>query len=125
MKHETWQSEPEEHDFPAAAAYLSLLAADREVTTLVAALRKAPLVHQKAKDILRASRLPILESDSAHVAAELQKVKAGKPLSPVLLVRGGLRTGIALQIADGYHRVCASYHLDENADIPCKLIDLS
>ena len=27
----------------------------------------------------------------------------------------------ALQIADGYHRVCASYHLDENTDIPFRM----
>ncbi len=125
MKHETWKAKPDEHDFPAAAAYLSLLATDRDVTKLIAALRKAPLVQQKAKDILRASRLAILGPESVHVAADLAKVKAGKSLSPVLLVRGDLRSGVALQIADGYHRVCASYHLDENADIPCKLIDLT
>lgn len=124
-KHETWQAEPEEHDYPAAGAYLALLAPEAEVKKLVKALRKAPIVHQKAKDILRASRLPVLDPGSAHVAAELHKVDAGKALSPVLLVRGDLHTGVALQIADGYHRVCASYHLDENADIPCKLIDLS
>ncbi len=46
---------------------------------------------------------------------------AGKALSPVLLVRGELREDIALQIADGYHRVCASYHLDENTDIPFRM----
>jgi len=27
-----------------------------------------------------------------------------------------------LQIADGYHRVCASYHTDENTDIPVVLV---
>jgi hypothetical protein len=27
-----------------------------------------------------------------------------------------------LIIADGYHRVCASYWIDENTDIPCILI---
>jgi hypothetical protein len=26
-----------------------------------------------------------------------------------------------LEIADGYHRICASYHLDEDADIPCRM----
>ena len=36
----------------------------------------------------------------------------------MLLVRGDLALGHALQIADGYHRVCASYHTDENTDIP-------
>ena len=30
----------------------------------------------------------------------------------------------ALTIADGYHRICASYHLDENEDIPCRMVDL-
>ena len=29
---------------------------------------------------------------------------------------------VALQIADGYHRVCASYHTDENTDIPVKIV---
>jgi hypothetical protein len=36
-----------------------------------------------------------------------------------------MRRGVPLTIADGYHRVCASYHLDENADIPCHLADLT
>mgnify|MGYP001097097390 FL=1 len=48
-------------------------------------------------------------------------MKKGKPLSPVLLVRGDLLRGVPAQIADGYHRVCASYHLDENTDIPCRI----
>jgi len=30
----------------------------------------------------------------------------------------------ALTIADGYHRVCASHDLDEDADIPCHIVDL-
>lgn len=28
-------------------------------------------------------------------------------------------------IADGYHRVCASYHTDENTDIPVVLVKLT
>jgi hypothetical protein len=39
-----------------------------------------------------------------------------------LLVRGSGRGAIALQIADGYHRVCASYLTDENTPIPCHLV---
>ena len=38
-------------------------------------------------------------------------------------MRGDFRRGVPLTIADGYHRICASYHLDENADIPCHLVD--
>lgn len=45
---------------------------------------------QKAKDILRAARLPLLPADNPHVA-------------------------------DGHHRVCASFHTDENTEIPCRL----
>jgi hypothetical protein len=43
----------------------------------------------------------------------------------VLLVRGDLALGQALQIADGYHRVCASYHIDENTDIPFRIVSLA
>jgi hypothetical protein len=33
-------------------------------------------------------------------------------------------SGALLTIADGYHRICASYLLDEGADIPCRLAEL-
>ena len=116
--------EPEDHDYPAAAAYLTLLAPADTVSQCVEGLRSAPIVHQKAKDILRASGLALLPADNAHVAADLDKIRKKKPLSPVLIVRGDLATGRAAQIADGYHRVCASYLTDENTDIPCRLADL-
>lgn len=119
-----WMSEPEQHDYPAAARYLSLLAASDQVDSLVAAMKSAAAVRQKAKDILRAAGLPLLPRDNPHVASDLEKIKDKKPLSPVLLVRGDLSSGRAAQIADGYHRVCASYHVDENTDIPCTLVSL-
>jgi hypothetical protein len=116
-----WKHDPEEHDFPAAGDYLRLLIDDVRVKSLVKALRKAPATHQLAKDILRAAGLPLLPSDNPHVASDLVKIREGTALSPVLLVRGNLLTGQPLQIADGYHRVCASYHTDENTDIPCRV----
>ena len=85
---EHWGEEPDEHDYPAAEAYLSLLCTAAEVSQLVTALRAAPIQRQKAKDLLRASRLELLPVDNAHVATDLAKVNQGKPLSPVLLVRG-------------------------------------
>lgn len=118
-----WKDEPEEHDYPAAADYLSLIADPDQVATMVASLRAAPIVHHKAKDILRASGLPLLDRDNPHVDSDLDKVRKGKPLSPVLLVRGDIARGYPAQIADGYHRVCASYHVDENTDIPCRIAD--
>jgi hypothetical protein len=117
-----WGDEPDEHDYPAAADYLALLASDAQVSVIVAALKKAPVVHKKAKDLLRASQLALLPEDNPHVCRDLKKIKKGQRLSPILAVRGDLNTGVALQIADGYHRVCASYHTDENTDIPVRMV---
>ena len=121
----TWKVAPDAHDYPAAADYLSLLMPQKGADLLVRRLRAAPLVRKKAKDLLRASALPILPVDNIHVAKDLAKVKKGIPLSPVLLVRGELASGVGLTIADGYHRICASHHLNEDADIPCRLVDAS
>jgi hypothetical protein len=118
-----WKDEPDEHDFPAAEDYLSLLLAPATAHTLAEPLRQVPLAHRKAKDLLRASGLALLGADTVHVAKDLAKVREGKLLSPVLLVRGAGAVGVPLTVADGYHRICASHHLDENADIPCRLVD--
>jgi hypothetical protein len=118
----TWKDAPDDHDYPAAADYLSLLMPQKEADELVRRLRAEPLVRKKAKDLLRASALPILPLDNIHVAKDLAKVKEGELLSPVLLVRGRLDGNVPLTVADGYHRICASYHLDENADIPCRIV---
>jgi hypothetical protein len=119
-----WKNEPDEHDYPAAGNYLSLIARPEVVKRLVDDLRGAPIIHQKAKDILRASGLDLLDVDNPHVLADLKKIRKGRDLSPVLLVRGDIGSSRYLQIADGYHRVCASYHVDENTDIPCRLVAL-
>lgn len=118
-----WKPEPEAHDYPAAAAYLSLIAVPAEVDDLVGRLKGSVNAHYKAKDMLRAAALPLLPKENAHVAVDLKKIADREHLSPVLLVRGDLTRGVPLQIADGYHRVCASYYVDENTDIPCRIVD--
>ena len=117
-----WLGKPEAHDFPAAADYLALLADPHTVEELTYSLQTSDVVHKKAKDILRAARLSLLPVDNPHVASDLSKIKKGEPLSPILLVRGDFATGVPLQIADGYHRVCASYHTDENTAIPVVIV---
>jgi hypothetical protein len=115
MAGEHWQDEPEAQDFPAAESYLSLLIGRAAAGKLVKALRKERMLeHFAASDILRAAGLPLLAADDPEVAADLNKVRLGSRLSPVLLVYG-----VPLWVADGYHRVCASYHLDEKAPVPC------
>ncbi len=118
MASEHWKDAPETQDFPAAESYLSLLLEATTAARLVRALRKEKtLQHFAVKDVLRASGLALLSADDSEVAADLQKVKRGEKLSPVLLVQG-----IPLWVADGYHRVCASYHLDEKAMVPCRMV---
>jgi indole-3-glycerol phosphate synthase len=116
-----WLDEPEEHDYDAAADYLSLIAEADAVTKTVAALKDAAPTFRKAKDILRAATLVLLTESNVRVKGDLAKIAAEKRLSPILLVRGDFQTAAPLQIADGYHRVCASYLTDENTPIPCRL----
>jgi hypothetical protein len=121
---EIWKSRPEDHDFPAALDYLTLLMEEKAARKLVAQLRKAPTITKKAKDLLRASRLPLLPRDNIHVAGDLKKIKKGKSLSPVLLVRGDAGQDLPLLVADGYHRICASWYRDENIPIACRIVSL-
>jgi len=123
MHSEHWQLEPEDHDYPAATSYLSLIGDPQFASAITTLFQSAPTLIYEAKDLLRASELPLLARDNAHVTKDLGKVKSGHKLSPVLLVRGSLLENRRLIIADGYHRVCASYWIDENAQIPCRLVD--
>jgi hypothetical protein len=121
---EHWKTDPDEHDYPAAHDYLTLVMSSAAAAGLVDAMKTAPLLHRAAKDLLRASALPLLPETNYHVAKDLSKVKKGQLLSPVLLVAGDAARGAHLSIADGYHRICASWYLDEDASIPCRLVDL-
>ena len=117
MDTKVWLSDPEEHDFPAAADFLQLIFPSALAESLTEKLRASETVTKKAKDILRASRLPLVAEDNVHVQSNLDKIKSKKKLSPVLLVAGE-----PLVIADGYHRVCAIYYLSEDLEIPCRLV---
>jgi hypothetical protein len=121
MASEHWKDEPETEDFPAAQSYLSLLVGRAAAKKLAKALRKqAFLTHFAAKDILRASGLPLLAADDSEVSSDLEKIRRGEKLSPVLLIEG-----VPLWVADGYHRVCASYHLDEKEPVPGRIVPRS
>ena len=114
-----WLPEPEEHDYPAAQSYLCLLFPPKESARLVRKLRRAPVTEFKAKDIFRASRLNLLGVSNIHIERNRKKIRAGKALSPLLLVRDGKG---GLIIADGYHRICSVYGFDEDALIPSKIV---
>ncbi|HTJ95963.1 MAG TPA: hypothetical protein VL381_00705 [Rhodocyclaceae bacterium] len=115
-----WLSEPEEHDYPAALSYLSLIFEDAQAVAYVQKLRAAPMAEFKAKDIFRASGLSLLGVSNARVQRDQQKIESGEALSPLLLVRDAAHGKVI--IADGYHRMCALYSFDEGAIIPCKIV---
>lgn len=118
MLGERWKEEPEAKDYPAALNFLSLLVDPSEAKAIVKALKQRRKIdHFAAKDIFRASGLPHLSPDDMEVLKDLDKVKSGEKLSPVLLVRG-----FPLWVADGYHRICASYLLGEDELIPCRIV---
>ena len=114
-----WLSEPEEHDYPAALSYLSLLYDEQTATTFVDKLKRASISEFKAKDIFRASGLSLLGISNSYVKKDQQKLQSGDDLSPLLLIRDSVNGKVV--IADGYHRLCAVYSYDENAVIPCKI----
>jgi hypothetical protein len=114
-----WLSTPEEHDYPAALSYLTLIYDEKTAASLVSKLKKAPISEFKAKDIFRASRLSLLGVSNSHVKTDRMKIKSGCKVSPLLLVRDPANGKVV--IADGYHRMCAVYTFDEDAVIPCKI----
>ena len=75
-KTEHWKVEPDEHDYPAAVSYLSLIVQPDAAQEVVARMRTAELQHFKAKDLLRASRLTLLPAENFHVAADLRQGQA-------------------------------------------------
>ncbi|NBV32919.1 MAG: hypothetical protein EBR81_03750 [Proteobacteria bacterium] len=115
-----WLKEVEEHNFPAAESYLSLLYPKVEAQRLATKLRKVELTEFKAKDIFRASQLSLLGVSNFHVERDRKKIRKGVALSPILLVRDLAHRRTV--VADGYHRLCAVYGFDEDCWIPCKIV---
>jgi hypothetical protein len=115
-----WKKEPEDHDYPAAESYLNLIYSPETAASFVRSLRFASMTAFKAKDIVRASGLPMLDEENIHVDKNISKINKGHAMVPILLVRDIVNGKVV--IADGYHRVCAVHYLDEDATIPCQIV---
>jgi hypothetical protein len=111
-----WHRQPQKKDYPAAASLLGLAFDARATAKYIRQLKKAPMSSFKARDILRMSAhtIPAISDD------DRRKILAGKPVSPVLLVRDP--NGSKVIVADGYQRVCTVNAMDEEALIPCKIV---
>jgi hypothetical protein len=115
-----WLSEPQKHDYSAAESFLSLLMETKVAKNLVDQMRQAAMSEYAAKDIFRASALPLLSFGNSHVEKDRTNIIRNEKLSPLLLLRDN--RAAKLVVADGYHRLCAVYTFDEDALIPCKIV---
>jgi hypothetical protein len=115
-----WRPEPQKQDYIAAESYLSLQFEPEAAKKIVQNLQSAKLSEFAAKDIFRASELPLLPDRDSHVEKDRAKIIMGEEMTPILLVRA--KSNGKIIIADGYHRLCAVYMFDEDAQIPCQIV---
>ena len=115
-----WLSQPEKQDYPSALSYLSLIFDEPDANLFIDKLKKTSVVFYKSKDLFRASSLSLLGISNKHIKKDIKKINNAVYLSPLLLVRN-LANGKVI-IADGYHRLCAVYSVDEDALLPCKIV---
>jgi len=113
-----WLDEPAVGTYGEASIFLSLLAPEIEVDAAIIRLTKAPVVVYRVSDIMRAAKLDQLYFRGGTVQRFVEKIDAGEPLSPILIVRIG-NTPV---VVDGYHRLMAIYESSENAKVRCKII---
>lgn len=121
VKRPRWRHDVPDSELTAALMYLSLLMDNDVATMIVENFRGQVDTHRRhALDLLRAAELPLLGRHDPHVTGELVRISCGHRLSPVLYLSGNTRRPPV--IVTGYHRICASYHCDPDADIPLKLV---
>lgn len=115
-----WLKSAQKHDYPAARAYLDLLLPPHKAKKIIDKLKASKVKKYAAKDLLRASNLPLLPADNKDVRKDRRLIAAKHALSPLLLCRDPEFR--RLIIADGYHRLCAVYSFDEEALIHCQIV---
>jgi hypothetical protein len=116
-----WAKTPTSEDYDAAHDYLSLIFPKAKCDSLLKSLRAASTVVRTGKDLLRASNLPLLPRDDPHVDEQLKRIHKGKSLSPILLISGDVGSGVPLVVADGHHRICALFYVDESEPVVCQM----
>lgn len=117
-----WLKKPADHNYPSAESYLSLIFDLPLSKKIVYFLKKQQISYFKARDIFRASGLPLLGISQHQIEHNLKKIEREEPMSPILLVRDPEHRKVI--IADGYHRLCAVYHHNDNMQIPCQIFTL-
>src|SRR5271155_2538734 len=81
-----WFDKSEEHDYPAAESFLSLIYDARVATKYVQQLKRVPTLEFKAKDIVRASGLSLLDVSNFTSKKIARKLLWARRL-PIFLVQ--------------------------------------
>jgi hypothetical protein len=115
-----WLPEPANDTYEAAKTFLNLLYKTKKFRRWVKRLKKAEISKYAAKDILRASCIPITTIRAFDWKKQQEQIAQGDPLSPILLIRQN--DGGPLVIADGFHRMCALFSTDQEVSVPCKIV---
>lgn len=115
-----WLGEPVSKDYSAAEMFLQLLYEPKKARLWAKKLKRAGMSQYAAKDILRASAIPITEIQAFDWTKQQEEIDQGTPLSPILIVRQ--ENGGHLIIADGFHRLCAVFTSDQGINVPCKIV---
>ena len=97
-----WLDDPEDHDYAAAADFLSMLGEPAVVDKTVAELRKVKPLYRKAKDILRAADLSRQRGDLASLIG--QRPPVGRNATPAKVGAQILPHEKQLRVADKRQR---------------------
>ena len=116
-----WSATLQERQVIGALNFLRLLLSEKEVKKAGKQLRrKFTITFHAAKDIIRASQSQMVADSDDNLKEQLRKIKVGESISPIVLLRLERR----VIVADGFHRLCAGYKIDEKQKIACIEIEL-
>lgn len=113
MDEKVWGPSKQE-DFVAAQSFLGLLFPDTSATEIANQFIDIEVTIKNATDILRAAGYPVPKEHEVE-----NWLNEDETLSPVLLARTLERR---LLIVDGYERLCESFELTKDREVPVRLI---
>jgi hypothetical protein len=107
-----------EDDYTAAYDYLNLIMVSDLAVWTVKKLKLASTMQMKVSVIIRAAGLSAEKVDEHYL--RIDPTKNTGDISPVLLVRDTIQSKVI--IADGFERLCMSFHKHPDGLILCKIV---
>jgi hypothetical protein len=116
-----WADKLSSDDVKSSEGFLTLKYSEKAAEEIGALFQSAEVVMHRADDILRACGLHPLPVEDIGVRKYLVKLLTpGSNVPPVMIMNGAWMKGP--MIVQGYHRTCATYWLDPDAEVACVII---